>query len=367
MPIIRIYRGQLLHFNMDVSISQVSFEHHRVALGIGETEPRISWRFGGDVADWEQSSYDIEITGSDGASNTHSVDSSDSIFVSWPGEPLASAEQASVRARAHGQEGQPSTPWSDWVTVETGLLSSEDWAGAVPITADREFDTTVAKRPIYMRQGFELGSAVKSARLYITALGLYEAEINGKRVGDFLLAPGWQSFNYRHVYDTYDVTDMITEGHNAIGVVVGEGWFSGRMAFDGRNWWGDTVGALAVLKMTLEDGTTVSVPTDSTWVANTGPVISSEIYDGETYDSRLEAEIEGWSTVGLDETNWLGIKELPAVKGALMSPDGPPVRAVEERKPESIFQSPTNKTILDFGQNLVGWLRLTVEGPSGTK
>lgn len=352
---------------MAVSISQLSFEHHREPFGIGETEPRISWRFGGDAESWEQSSYEIEVTRSDGTSNTHAVDSANSLFVSWPDEALSSTEQASVRARAHGQEGQPSTPWSDWVTVETGLLTSDDWAGAVPIAADRESEIGEPKRPIYFRKEFPIESDVKSARLYVTAAGLYEAELNGKRVGDLVLAPGWQSYNYRQVYDTYDVTDMVNKGGNAIGLTVGEGWFVGRMAFNGgREWYGDTVGPLALLTVTLKDGSTVSIPTDTTWKANTGPVVQSEIYDGEFYDSRLEAEIEGWSTSEFDDGSWLGTKELPALKGTLMSPDGPPVRKLEERKPESIFKSPSNKTLIDFGQNLVGWLRLTVRGPSGT-
>ncbi|TDZ38158.1 hypothetical protein C8035_v006814 [Colletotrichum spinosum] len=354
---------------MAASISQLSFEHHRVALGIAEAEPRISWRFGGNAVDWQQTAYDIEIIRGTGSSpSIHSVNSSASLLVPWPEQPLQSAEQATVRARAHGQSGQPSTPWSDWVAVETGLLNESDWAGAVPIAADRETEVDGPKRPIYFRNSFHAASNITKARLYITALGIYEAEINGNRVGDLVLAPGWQSYNYRHVYDTYDVTELVTNGDNAIGVAVGEGWFSGRLSYGGgvRNNYGDTIGLLSLLVVTLEDGSTVEIPTDTTWQANTGPALRSEIYNGEEYDSRLEADLEGWSSSGFESSDWLGVKELPAVKGAVVPPDGPPVRRVEERKPEVIFQSPSGKTLIDFGQNLVGWLRLTVSGPSGT-
>lgn len=350
---------------MSVSISQVSFEHHRDPLGIGEPKPRISWRFSGNAANWEQGSYDLQITRG-GRQSTYSNASSESLFIPWPEDALGSAEQAHVRARAHGLHGESSTPWSDWVAVETGLLNPEDWTGAVPIAAKRAYDINSPKRPMYFRKAFSVDTDIKSARLYITGLGIYEAEINGNRVGDAVLAPGWQSFNYRHVYDTYDVTDLIKSGDNAIGVIVGEGWYSGRLAWDGRNYWGDNVGLQSLLTIVTRDGEKLSFPSDDSWAASTGPVVGSEIYDGETYDSRLEADIKGWSTASFDDGAWFPVKKLPPLKGALMSPDGPPVRKLEERKVEKIFKSASGKTLIDFGQNLVGWLHLSVQGPAGT-
>ncbi|XP_044724106.1 bacterial alpha-L-rhamnosidase 6 hairpin glycosidase domain-containing protein [Hirsutella rhossiliensis] len=339
---------------MAVSISQLAFEHHRVALGIAETKPRISWRFSGHARNWVQSSYDIQIS-RDGhahaSASCYSTASSQSMYVPWPSEPLKATERAKVRARAYGNNGQSPTPWSDWVTVEAGLLTIEDWAGAVPVAADRETEVDGPKKPIYFRKSFLAGHDIESARLYITALGLYEAEINGKRVGDAVLSPGWQSFNYRHVYDTYDVTALIKDGDNAIGVSIGEGWFAGRISFlEKRNLWGDTLGVQSLLIVTLKNGSTIKVPTDESWKANTGPIVQSEIYNGESYDSR-----------------WLAVKKLSPLKGKLVPADGPPVRKLEERKPERIFKSASGKTLIDLGQNMVGWLRLNnVEGPSGT-
>lgn len=356
---------------MELSISKLSFEHHRHALGISEATPRISWRFEGDVVDWEQSAYDLEIVrGLDSIPTVHTINSSDSLFVPWPEDALTSTERASVRARAHGQSGQPSTPWSDWVSVETGLLDDDSWAGAVPITADREFNTSLPKQPLYFRKPFSIESEdIQTARLYITALGMYEAEINGQRVGDYVLAPGFQSYHNRHAYDTYDITELIQSGDNAIGVTVGEGWWAGRFysfADGERNFYGDTIGFFAVLMVTFKDGMTITVPTDDSWQASTGPILDSQIYDGEKYDSRLEADLQGWSTSSYESNEWLSVRELPPLRGQLVSPDGPPVRRIEEVEPQTIFQSPSGKTLVDFGQNLVGWLRLTVSGPAGT-
>lgn len=356
---------------MSLSISRVSFEHHREALGIAETQPRISWRFGGDAPNWHQSSCELEIARSR-QTTLYATNSSESLYAPWPDAPLESAESATVRVRCFGQEKQPSTPWSDWVAVETGLLNAENWADAVPIAADRATELNETKHVVYFRKSFSLLSSVKSARLYITSQGIYEAEINGKRVGDEILAPGWQTYDRRHVYNTFDVTDLLQEGGNAIGVMVAEGWYAGRLvvhAGDIREVWGDTLGIQSLLVVTLEDGSVQELPSDTTWQASTGPVIRSGLYDGEDYDSRLEAEIEGWSTASFnaEEHGWLGVREAAPFAGELVSPDHPPVRKVQELKPKSIFLSPSGKTLVDFGQNLVGWLKLTVEGPSGTK
>lgn len=175
--------------DMTIAISRLAFEHHRTALGISETEPRISWRFGGNAVNWEQTAYDIELErfgrGSESLGDSYefySVNSSESLVVPWPSDPLESAGRANVRVRAHGRPGQSSTPWSDWVSVETGLLTEEHWAGAVPVAADRDTEANGAHQPIYFRKSFNIeADEIAQARLYITSLGVYEAEINGQR------------------------------------------------------------------------------------------------------------------------------------------------------------------------------------------
>ncbi|KAH8779964.1 bacterial alpha-L-rhamnosidase-domain-containing protein [Diaporthe sp. PMI_573] len=355
---------------MAVSISLLSFEHHRQALGIAETTPRVSWRFEGDAVDWQQSGYDLEITrGTDGVPKLYNIaDSSDSVLVPWPDEALSSAESAKVRVRSHGKDGQISTDWSDTYSVETGLLSTEDWQGAVPIAADRPTEVDTMKRSVLFRKAFDVTAEVASARLYITALGLYIAELNGERVGDHQLAPGYMSYQFRHTYDTYDVTEQIQQGSNAIGVTIGEGWWAGRFGLNSRrNTWGDTLGVQALLVVTSNDGSTFTVKTDanSDWHATAeSPVISSDIYDGEVYD--FAEEKPDWSTANFNDSSWLGVKELPALQGRLTSPDGPPMRKLLELEPQSVSTTASGKTVVDFGQNLVGWLNISVSGPAGT-
>ncbi|KAJ5404281.1 hypothetical protein N7509_004152 [Penicillium cosmopolitanum] len=349
---------------MALSISQVSFEHHRTALGIAETSPRISWRFDGQVSDWHQASYDLEIQRPGKDAETFHVDSAESVLVPWPSDPLESGEEATVRVKSSGGRDKPSTSWSHPVSVEPGLLTPEDWKEAVVLASDRATEVNATHRPIYFRKDFALDQDIASARLYITALGLYEARLNGQRVGDHVLAPGWQSYTHRHEYNTYDVTDLLKNGENTVGLTVGEGWYSGRLAWENnRNIYGDTLGVLCLLAVTNSNGTKTYISTDTTWKSSTGPIISSEIYDGETYDSRLEQK--GWDSPGFDKSSWLGVRELNFSKDALAAPDAPPVRRVGEHKLENVFSSASGKTVLDFGQNLVGWLRIRVKGPRG--
>ncbi|KAI1505911.1 extracellular glycosyl hydrolase family 78 protein [Biscogniauxia marginata] len=355
---------------MAVTISQVSFEHHRTALGIGEATPRISWRFGGNAPNWTQRGYSLEVSrGGQNVVELFHIDSSDSVLVPWPTVALTSAESATVRVKAYGQDSQSDTPWSEFASVETGLLSQEDWSGASMIAADKETEQDAPHQPVLFRKEFSVADSISSARLYITAYGLYEAHINGDRVGDVVLSPGWQSYNYRHVYDTYDVTSLLQKGGNAIGIQVGEGWYAGRLGYNGgaRNIYGDTLGALALLVLTREDGTKHIVRTDLSWESGTGAIITSELYNGERYDSTLEQP--GWTSPGFvapSTATWIGVKELEAPLGRLVAPDGPPIRRTEEVQLKQILTSPSGAPILDFGQNLVGWLRLKVSSAEKT-
>ncbi|KAF4493537.1 hypothetical protein FAGAP_10336 [Fusarium agapanthi] len=335
---------------MTLSISRVSFEHYSSPLGIAETAPRIPWRFDGDASDWEQSSYDIQVT-----------------RTPWPDSPLEESQLVSVGVRAHGRSKQPSTPWSDWVSVETGLFK-KSWENVKPIASTIKINVTAPKRPVYFRKEFKLPDDISSARLYITALGIYEAEINGKRVGDSVLAPGWQSFHHRHVYDTYDVTKLLTPGSNAISALVGEGWYAGRLGFAGGqpNIYGNSTGLLAQLHVKSKSGKTVKIVTDTTCKSSFGPVTAGEIYDGDKYNATLEADIKGWSKPGFKSASWSDTRLLPSLDGELVPAEQPSVRRVEEVKPQRFFKSASGKQLVDFGQNLVGWLRLNVDGPKNT-
>ncbi|MDW6058438.1 alpha-L-rhamnosidase N-terminal domain-containing protein [Streptomyces sp. FXJ1.4098] len=151
---------------------------------------------------------------------------------------------------------------------------------------------------------------------------MYEAELNGVRIGDHVLAPGWTSYAHRLRYQTFDVTDLLREGANAVGALVGEGWYAGRIGFNGgrRAIWGEQTSLLAQLEIAYADGTRETVATDPDWRAATGPVLRSEIYDGEVYDARLERD--GWSRPGHDTTGWSPVEQTDPPAGELVAPTG---------------------------------------------
>lgn len=348
-----------------VTISQVRIEHGREASGIGTNRPRLSWMVKTEIGGWQQAGYEIEAYDEDGklCNQTGRVESNQSVLVDWPLEPLASRERITVRVRVWDADGQLSD-WSESTHIEAGLLSTEDWTARI-VTSDWEQDLMRAEPAPLLRREFDVHAQVKSARLYITALGVYEAQLNGIVVGDHVMAPGWTSYHHRLRYQTFDVTGLVHKGRNALGAMLGDGWFRGRLSFGGgrRNLYGERVALLAQLEITYVDGTTEKIITDKSWRATTGPILASDIYDGEEYDARLERA--GWANAGYDDEDWTTVRALEWDMNTLIAPTGPPVRRIESIAPVAVITSPSGRTILDFGQNLVGRIRISVEGPSG--
>lgn len=346
----------------EVSIASLSFEHHREqeTLGIGEARPRLSWIVTTSINNWQQAAYEIEMYGPNNQlrQQTGRVTSNQSVLIEWPFALLSSCERVGLRVRVWGTDGSTSD-WSALYPMEIGLLETNDWTAQF-ITPDN----TESSAPL-LRKEFEVRSGLVQARLYVTALGVYEARLNGERVGDHVLSPGWTSYQNRLRYQTFDVTELLQEGRNAIGAILGEGWFKGRLLFGGgrSNIYGDKVALLVQLELTYADGTSERVVTDESWRSASGPILESGIYDGETYDARLERD--GWDKSGYDDHAWAGVNSVEWDFTTLFAPVGPPVRRIEEVSPVSITTSPSGKTVVDFGQNLVGRLRLTVKGEAG--
>ncbi|MCX6030702.1 MAG: glycoside hydrolase family 78 protein [Chloroflexi bacterium] len=349
------------------TITDLRFEHLSEALGIGVASPRLSWIVAAAAGDWQQAGYEVEAHRPDGGlrGRTGPVASGESVLVPWPFAPLTSRERALVRARAWATDGRVSA-WSEPAPVEAGLLDPGDWSGRF-ITPDWDEDTSRPQPCPLLRREFTVrsGHGVRQARLYITSLGVYEAQINAAVVGDHVLAPGWTSYDHRLRYQTFDVTALLKEGRNAIGVILGDGWYRGRLGGRGgrRNIYGDRLALLAQLEIVYADGTAERVVTDESWRAATGPILASDIYDGETYDARLAQD--GWSAAPYDDHGWAGVRLVARDLAILVAPSGPPVRRIELIAPTAITTSPSGRTIVDFGQNLVGRLRLTVQGAAG--
>ena len=173
------------------------------------------------------------------------------MLVDWPFAPLASREQRTLRIRVWDADDQPSA-WSAPAPIEAGLLAPSDWEARF-VTPDWDEDTSKAQPGPLLRHEFEVRAGVTQARLYVTALGVYEAQLNGATVGDHVLAPGWTSYTHRLRYQTFDVTAMVREGTIALGAMLGDGWYRGRLAFGGgrRNIYGDRLALLAQLRLVI--------------------------------------------------------------------------------------------------------------------
>lgn len=284
------------------------------------------------------------------------MNSSESILVPWPSSPLVSRERVTVKVRATGTDGS-TTDWST-LTIEVALLHQSDWSTSAKLISGPA-QGPGPKRPFLLRKTFTYsGSPSTPSRLYATAHGVYEIEINGKRVGDQIMAPGWQAYDHRLHYQTYDITSYLKEGQNVFGAHVAEGWFSGRLGRPGvPNHWGNRPAFLGQ----LEIGGEICCVSDSTWEYFDGPILLSELYNGENYDTALYDP--AWSTE-TSKTKAQGFaEEVGWPKGRLVAPELPPIKRLMELKAQNIISTPSGKKILDFGQNFVGWLRIEKDIP----
>ncbi|GME56086.1 Bacterial alpha-L-rhamnosidase [Neofusicoccum parvum] len=251
--------------------------------------------------------------------------------------------------------------------VEAGLLQRSDWAANF-ITSPEDPSKDKPHRPTLFRQTFNAKSLANArARLYITSLGVYEAHINGRRVGDLQMTPGWTSYRHRLQYQVYDVTSLLQEGENAIGVEVAEGWYAGRLRWgEGvRNFYGGRLGVLAQLEIQLDDGSRQQIISDDGWRTHQSSLVTSELYDGEVYHAHEEPG--DWTSPAFSAgSRWQPARLLDFPKIDLILPDVPPVRVTETLEPREIFKSKSGKTLVDFGQNLVGKIFIrSLQKPDG--
>ncbi|PTT70646.1 alpha-L-rhamnosidase, partial [Arthrobacter sp. HMWF013] len=357
---------------MTTTPSALRFEHHEEPFGIGEDRPRLSWQVTTETAAWVQSAYELELGADEGQLVSYGrTESAEQLLQEWPAPPLHSRQRVAARVRVWGTDDDGPSVWSPIAYVEAGLLTPEDWQATMIRPAWDEASESIEPAARLSRP-FDVTGPVASARLYASAHGVYVASINGRRVGRDILAPGWTSYHHRLRYQTYDVTDYLQPGTNVIGLEVADGWWRGYLGFQGkRNTYHDRTAVLAQLEMTDDGGTVTVLGTDSDWLAGRSPIVAADLYVGETYDARLQDG--GWagsdrqlsSAAKNDELHPVEIEAFDAA--VLVAPDGPPVRATEEQAVAKVLASPSGKTILDFGQNLVGRVRITVSGPAGTE
>lgn len=232
---------------------------------------------------------------------------------------------------------------------------------ALPIAPNEDFAGAPLLRTEFVLE--EGHGPVARATLHATAHGIFEAYLNGQPVSDDVLSPGWSSYEWRLRYRTYDVTSLL-QPTSVLGIALGNGWFRGRLGWGGgRAYYGQELAALAQLDIEFADGHRQMIITDESWTAGSSAVVSNDLYDGETIDARRYSD--AWLQPGFADDRWTGVHAAEFDLATLTSYIGPPVRRQEELQPIKIWTSPAGKTLVDFGQNLVGWLRLNVRGPAG--
>ncbi|WP_411699609.1 family 78 glycoside hydrolase catalytic domain [Conyzicola sp.] len=300
-----------------------------------------------------------------GRTQTARIDGNDQVLVGWPFSPLSSRESVDVSARVTLSDGTTSA-WSDPLRIETGLLRRDDWTAGL-VVPSAEAPRTGPRGAWLLRSQFDLERAPVSARLYVTAQGIYRAEINGGRVGDDELAPGWTSYDHRLRAQAYDVTEHIVAGGNALGFELADGWFRGNIGFDGGLWdfYGSQIGIVAQLELVGHDGSVRVVDLDRGWKSSPSATTATALYEGENYDARLFDR--QWSSWGFDDSLWTRpeVRDLATVAARIEHAVAEPVRQIEELHPTAVDYLPNGRIRLDFGQNISGRLAFTTTGPAG--
>jgi alpha-L-rhamnosidase len=243
------------------------------------------------------------------------------------------------------------------------MMSQTTWSAQM-ITPEIDHDAPLLRRELSLEPGH---GEVTSARWLVSAQGVFEAFLAGAPVSSDVLSPGWSSYEWRIRYREYDVTAAVAaaDGPIVLGLALGNGWFRGRLTWHGiRRVYADEIAAIAQLEITYADGHVQTVITDATWAAGPAAVVENDLYDGETVDARLESD--DWLQPGFGGDGWAGVRVVDFDVARLVPYIGPPVTRHEEIRPIKIWASPAGHTLIDFGQNLVGWLKFTVQGEAGT-
>ncbi|HEV2364010.1 MAG TPA: family 78 glycoside hydrolase catalytic domain [Caulobacteraceae bacterium] len=342
-----------------VAIADPRIDDDSDLIATGHAAPRLSWRLASDVADVLQQAYEIEIADNPefrGAASSGEVAQARPYLAPWPGPPLQSREVRYWRVRARTNLGW--TGWSEPCRVEASLLARSDWT-ARPISPRSNVGRRTSGPAPLLRREFTVDAPVAKARLYVTALGVREVQINGAPVSGDVLEPGWTVYPKRLLFAAYDVGARLSPRANVISAMVGEGWFRGDLTWHlHRNVYGDTTALLAQLEITLRDGRRLVIGTDGTWRGAYGAVREAELYHGAQMDLRCEPH--GWRLPGFDDSGWEGVTALELPQG-LEARDMPAVRLIERR------DLPARPGVADVGQNITGYLKLRASGPAGAR
>jgi alpha-L-rhamnosidase len=355
------------------TITNLTCEYRTNPLGIDVIRPRLSWQMHTDRMGARQIAYQVFAASqpnllSEGLADqwdSGKIETDQSLHVVYGGKKLASRQRAYWKVVVWDETGAATQSALAW--FEMGLLRRKDWKakwiGANLVGGPR----STIPAP-YLRKGFTVPGTIKTARLYVTALGFHECSINRQPVSEDVFTPGWTDYCKRVEYQVYDVTDLLQEGDNLLGAILGDGWAVGHTSWSHRQHYADRPRLFAQLEIALADGRTLTIATDRTWKYQFGPLMGSDLLMGEAYDARRE--MPGWDLRGFDDSRWQRVEVFGDPGIALVATNGPSVRRIEELKPvghpvEKGRES-RKRYLYDLGQNMVGRVRIKASAPAGT-
>lgn len=352
-------------------------EYQQSPIGVDKPHPQLSWKLPDIGKGIMQSAYEVLVATSienldkniGDAWETGKVVSDQSIFVDYTGIDLQSGQMYFWKVKYWDNQGAESA-FSATASWEMAYLNFSDWK-AKWISRNETNDKEDSLRSIIMRKKFNIGKTIKKAKLFVTGLGNYVFYLNGEKVGNDILTPGWTDYENRLQYQVYDVTEMLQKGENAAGAMLGNAWWSGGLGWKKnastlrKQYSFGPMKLLAQIEIEDKAGNIQTIVTDESWKWSESPIMFNNLYDGVHYDARLNQD--GWKIGGFDESSWKNVALTSSGTSKLVAQQAPPIRMEKELTAQSVTKVPNGNYVFDFGQNMVGWGKLTVSGKAGTK
>jgi len=367
-----------------LEVNNLRIEYHKNPLGIDVEKPRFSWTLEGEGRNRSQSAYQIVVAstkqklknGDWDIWNSSKLMSDATNQVVYNGSTLQSGTQYFWKIKVWDENGLASD-WSAEAHWSMGMLNYSNWkARFISLDAGfnvgNKYDSLYLPPARYLRKSFQVTKKIKRATAYTTALGLYELRLNGSKVGDHYLLPGWTDYNKRLYYQTFDITNDLKEGENVVGAIIADGWYAGYVGFALLNrqdrvraLYGENPAFMGQIIVEYEDDSQEIIASDHTWKANMGAIQEADIIMGETHDARLDHV--GWDTPGYDAGSWKAPKLYPYPNGKLQAYPGTLIQERERLPSLSVTEPKPGTFVFDLGKNFAGIAELKVEGQEGTE
>jgi alpha-L-rhamnosidase len=357
----------------DLAVVETVCEYAVDPLGVEAAQPRFGWVLQADERGQMQSACQVLVASTEAKLaadvgdrwDSGKLASDQSVNVAYRGSPLRSGERCYWKVRCWDRADRVSS-WSRPAWFEMGLLKPGDWQGKwIGMEVNGSSPKPGEAPAPLLRQKFQIAKPIRRARAYVSGIGWSEFYVNGRKVGDRVLDPAISNYDKRVLYVAHDITDRLVQGANAVGVTLGNGWYSNHKHFTEFGKWGDSPRLLLQLNIEFGDGSTTRIASDETWKVSTGPILRNDLYGGEVYDARLEKP--GWAAVAYDDSGWDRAALTKPPDGHLTSQLMRPIRVIEAMKPVNLTNPKPGVYVYDLGQVFGGRAKLRMKGPAGAK